>query len=108
MGYPWVKLCPCCGQDIVVSNEITSLRIRPGPLQVLMRLVRAKSCTLTYEQLGHNRPTLHVYISQLRAALHETGSPWSIKTDYSIGYYAVRTKEHDSDNPPERQEALHS
>jgi DNA-binding response OmpR family regulator len=83
------KICACCGQDIVIPNEFTSMNVKSSARLVLFQLFRAMPDTIRYEQFSSARESLWVTISRLREALEDQGSPYTIKVDRGIGYHLI-------------------
>ena len=81
------KICACCGQDIVIPNEFTSLDVPTVSRLILFKLVRAMPNTVAHEMLSDNRPSLHVQICRLNAALRDIGSCYVIENEMRQGYY---------------------
>lgn len=83
------KICPCCGQDILVPNEITSVALKASYRLILYKLYRAMPETVSREMLAphSSSASLRCVISRIREALRDEGSEYTIEADYNVGFY---------------------
>lgn len=86
-------ICPCCGQDIVIPNELTSIGLRRGPLRVLFALYRSKPYLIPYDRFAISANAVKVYVSYIREALQDIGSDYYVETVSGQGY-ALKKREH--------------
>lgn len=83
-----MKICPCCGQDIVIPNELTALKVQPKYAKVLFTLYRAMPDTVRSEKLAASIGHARMIVCRLRECLEDIGSEFSIETDRpNRGYY---------------------
>lgn len=82
------KICPCCGQDIVIPNEFTALSVPAVSRLWLFKLYRVMPRTVAYEAFGvKSRATLSVWASRTNEILRDTGSEYRIENESGVGYY---------------------
>lgn len=82
------RICPCCGQDIVVPNEFTSLNVPAISRLWLFKLYRVMPHTVPYEAFAVNsRATLCVWASRTNVMLRDIGSEYRVENESGVGYY---------------------
>lgn len=86
-------ICPCCGQDILIPNELTSIGLRDAPLRVLFTLYRARPNLVAYTGFQVGEVGLKTYVSMIREALRDTGSNWYIENTHGQGYKLLERKQ---------------
>lgn len=79
-------ICPTCGQDIVVPNDITRMTVTPNLRLILAKLYRRKNDIVPYDNFEISYRSLQVQICRLREAIHDSGLPYVIVTEFGIGY----------------------
>lgn len=82
------RICPCCGQDVVVPNEFTALNVPAIARLWLFRLYRVMPDTVVYEAFGvKSRATLRVWACRTNEMLRDIGSEYRVENESGVGYY---------------------
>jgi hypothetical protein len=87
------KLCPCCGQDIVIPNDLLTINTTPTVRGFLFKLYRASPNVVPYEAFGkYKRVSIHVLVARAREAIKDVGAPYQINTMPAEGLSLTQTR----------------
>lgn len=80
------KLCPCCGQDIIIPTELLRISVNSATRMFLFRLYREMPRAVPRWKLGSSARAVYVAVNRAREALEDEGLPYRIDTVKEFGY----------------------